>query len=191
MYESDKISLLQAYMSRDLEHYKFLQADFRVYTALNSAIVGTTLLALNNRNASLNQELFIRFVFTFGGFLAIGLSIIAIWRLGRAWRSCLENAATRAKLEDVIGLTNKDLLHAQNFWKDEPIIFERHIRHQKESCSSADFVERRAKEGTGKIIRVVFLAFILIGVLFILLGLFAPPSWLFQECHIALVQQPL
>ncbi|MCY0902704.1 MAG: hypothetical protein OWU32_11055 [Firmicutes bacterium] len=91
---------------------------------------------------------------------------VAILHYRSDYRRQVETMTIQAKIEDVLGLTNVDQ-YQTTYWNHEPIVPPLYVEFRKKHPNSSDFVDSFVTGTDMTYIRVYYLMFSLIGVLYI------------------------
>lgn len=163
--ESDKthilLTVLQQAVSSETEIRNTARTTLNYYSTLLLSLTGGILLL----SKSLNGALF-ELCFLIGGICLIVIPNVAILHYRSDYRRQVETMTIQAKIEDVLGLTNVDQ-YQTTYWNHEPIVPPLYVEFRKKHPNSSDFVDSFVTGTDMTYIRVYYLMFSLIGVLYI------------------------
>ena len=143
LQNSDLLDLYKTIVEE--EHYFAREHQSRIefYVSIISALMTVT-VAGAFKAASWYQYLFV----TVGPILIFVVSEIAIGGTFRLYQRFLESITMRAKIEQIIGLTEEAAHQSEDeYWPLEPIIPMRYLKARRESASSEEFIEKFSKAG--------------------------------------------
>jgi len=174
---SEREQLLKLYELAISEEHHYLDAHHKridFYTGILSALLTGTMVGL------FQAKQWYHFVFLcIAPVLICVVSRIAIQGTFRVYQLLLETITARAKIEQELGLTNRQPGSADDpdsYWRSEPLISHRHIESRKKYKSSKAFIDAHVTKGLQLGARCLFRVFQWLSVL-VLLGLLALAMW--------------
>lgn len=147
------------------EEQHFLEAHQKrvaFYSSILSAILAATIAGAMKATSGIHYTLLLA-----GPVLIFAIAHIARDGTFRIYQRFLEAITIRAKIEQVIGLTEpiKKIRFSLEYWADEPFVPSRHMKARRKENSTDGFIEARKKLGYHRSSRNLFITFQITAVL--------------------------
>lgn len=131
--------LYKLYIAREEEIRTKWRSQMNVYiTIMVSILTFSTLAARLLFDSNLSGICFI-----FGGFISFSIAIIAFFNFKIDFKYQMELLSIECKLEDLLGLTNKELFTFTKRWQNEALLPD--YWYQKSGMNSVQFVKQMCK----------------------------------------------
>lgn len=143
------------------------RATMNYYSTLLLSITGGILII----SKDIKDPFLFGLCFLVGGFCLLVFPILAIFHYKSDYRRQIETMTIGAKIEDILGLTDKGKFQ-MNYWNQEAIIPDLFIETRNKHDSCLNFVDSFVKGTDMKYIRAFYSTFCFIGVCFMLYGIY-------------------
>ena len=143
--KDDYLKLYEVVVSEEQHFLEAHQTRVKFYTSVISVLLAATVAGIV-KSAVWYHYLFI----SVGPILTYLVSNIAVDGTFRLYQRFLESVTMRAKIEQVLGLTDNHEARQGDkkfYWSKEPIVPPRHLKARRDCISSEEFIKKYSKAG--------------------------------------------
>ena len=154
---------------REEEHLRSsARSTMNIYLTIMIAILGGTVTILSAGSLS---DLWLGIVWVLSGLLLCFIAYVGLRHIYSDYLRQAEAIVQEAKLEDVLGMSDPNAYPLSSYWEGESLLPESFIESRKEFKHSQDFATWIAKDTDFRFVRVLYCLFIVIGIVFVTLGI--------------------
>ena len=167
---SELVELLKKEMEEEQNLRSSIRSTMNIYITILVAMLGGVITILSTRSETMSG-LWLGVILLLCGILVCTISFVGIRHYRSDYRRQAESIVQQAKLEDILGMDDPKVYPLSKYWLGESLLPESFVNSRKRYKNSQEFVNWFIKETDFKFAKVLYYAFILIGIALFVLGI--------------------
>lgn len=147
-----------------------IRSTMNIYITILVAMLGGVITILSTRSEAMSRS-WLGVILLLCGILVCTISFIGIMHYKSDYRRQAESIVQQAKLEDILGMDDPKVYRLSKYWVGESLLPESFVNSRKRYKNSQEFVNWFVKATDFKFAKVLYYAFIFMGIALIVISI--------------------